>query len=145
MSAATAWEGLRERFLTVAGLQDVILGEPPNVLATPMIYTVFERFERDAEASPPSSSALTIMRYRFRSRVLIRWQDNPDAELQVLAYVNAVPFAITSDPHLGGRIASGGATTPEGVTLFVTIGGVTYRAIEFTYSVVEKGARSDGL
>lgn len=142
MSATTVWEGLRERLLTVSGLLDVTLGEPANVRALPCLYVAFNRFDRESEASPPSNGAITIMRYSLTSRLIVRWQDNPDAESQVLSFVNAIPFAISSDPHLGGRITSGGATTTDGVTGYVAIGGVTYRIIDFTHRVVEKGARS---
>jgi hypothetical protein len=46
MSALTVYQGLEERFRTVPGLQNIILGEPTALHNLPCLYTAFYRFER---------------------------------------------------------------------------------------------------
>lgn len=146
MSAATIWTGLRERFLTVPGLatNNVILGEPTAAQTLPLLYTSLARFERAMEGSPPGDN-LTSMRYFFDHRLLVRWQDNANAEAELLSFVNTIPYSITSDPTLGGRISRGHARITEGVAGFVTIAGTLFRVLDFSSDILEKAPRSTAL
>lgn len=137
MSALSVYQGLEERFRTVDGLRAVMLGEPTGDMDLPGMYTAYESFERPLRNSPPARN-LTGMEHVFVHRLILRWQDFQQAEMQLLLFIDAVPDAIDRDPHLGGRLTRGVAAISRGVTGFVTIGGTKYRVIDFTSTVIEK-------
>lgn len=137
MSAVTVWQGLEERFKTVDGLRNIILGEPTAAHDLPCLYTAYERFTRPLRNSPPARN-LTGMDHVFVHRLMLRWQDFEQAEMQVLIFVDTIPDAVDRDPHLGGRLTRGIAAISEGITGFQTISGTKYRIIDFTSTVIEK-------
>lgn len=137
MSAVTVYQGLEERFRTVEGLKTIILGEPTGGHELPCLYTAYERFTRPLRNAPPARN-LTAMDHTFAHRLLIRWQDFEQAEMQLLTFVDAIPDAIDRDPKLGGRLTKGYAAISEGITGFVTISNIKYRVIDFTSAIIEK-------
>lgn len=139
MSALTMYQGLEERFKTVAGLTNILLGEPTSVHATPMIYTVLASFERSQHGQ------VTAMRYTFMHRLVIQWIANPEADMQLLTLLNAIPAAIDVSPTLGGRIVEGLAKVTRGDPGYAPIGKTLYRVCDFTSDVLEKAAMRSGL
>lgn len=144
MSALTVWQGLEERFRTVSGLQNIILGESTALHELPCLYTVLESFERTMASLPPADN-LTAMHYHFTHRLVIRWQDYQQAEMQLLSFINAIPAAVDADATLGGRITRGNVRITDGVAGFVDIGGVKYRIVDFATDALEKDTRSSGI
>lgn len=144
MSALTVYNGLAVRFATVSGLKAIILGEPTAAHETPCLYTAFERFERPMTGSPPADN-LVAMRYFFTHRLVIRWQDNAEAELTLLTLLNAIPAAVDADPHLGGVLNKGVARISNGIAGFALIGSTKYRVVDYGSDVLEKAARSSNL
>lgn len=139
MSAMTMYQGLEERFRTIAGLANIILGEPTAVHETPALYTALARFERSQHGQ------VTAMRYVFTHRLIIQWQDNGAAEMQLLTLLNAIPASIDGSPTLGGRITQGLATMTAGDAGYIEIGSTKYRICDMTSEVIEKAAVRSGL
>jgi hypothetical protein len=138
MSALTCYQGLEERFRTL-GLRSVVLGEPSGDLDLPGIYTAYDGFERS------KAGQITAMHHRFVHRLLIRWQDNAAAEMELITLLHAIPAAVDADPQLGGRVPMGLASISAGDAGFVTIGGVKYRVVDYTAQVVEKAPFQSGI
>lgn len=137
MSATTVWQGLEERFKTVAGLGSVELGEPTGDMALPCLYTVYGSFERPLRNSPPAQNK-TGMKHILGTRLVIQWVDFQAAERQLFTLVDLIPASIELDPHLGGRLNAGAAYCAAGVSGHAVIGGVTYRVVDYEISILEK-------
>ena len=133
------YQGLEERFKTIAGLTNIILGEPTAIESTPALYTALARFERSQHGQ------VTAMRYSFTHRLVIQWQDNPQAEMQLLTLLNAIPASVDLSSRLGGRIVEGLAKVTAGDTGYAKIGDTLYRICDFTSDVLEKAAVRSGL
>lgn len=127
------YEGLAERFRTVPGVENILLGEPAAVHATPCLYTGLEDFEREHRGQ------IVAMRYRFVHRLLLVWVESGAAEAELLDLVPRLCMAVDADPTLGGRITSGLARIVRGPTGWVTISGTLYRFCDLTSDVLEKG------
>lgn len=139
MSAVTMYQGLEERFKTIQGLTNILLGEPTAIHETPALYTALLRFDRTQHGQ------ITAMRYTFIHRLTIAWQDGAEAEMQLLTLLNAIPASVDLSPTLGGRIVEGLAKVTAGDSGFVRIGDTTYRICDFTGDVLEKAAVRSGL
>jgi hypothetical protein len=85
------------------------------------------------------------MRYYFVHRLMLRWQDFAQAEMQLITMVNLIPAAIDADQKLGGRIPDGLATISDGVSGFDTIGETKYRIVDYTSSTLEKQPYKSGI
>ncbi len=81
---------------------------------------------------------MTAKRYRIINRLLVCWQDNEGAELEIMPYIDAIPAALAADPHLGGRISSGYAEMVEIDAGWITVAEVEYRMVDFIASVLVK-------
>lgn len=138
MSALTVYNGLETVLLGISGLQAVILGEPTAIQITPAIYTVYESFDRPLHNNPPARN-LYGMKHVFALRLVILWQDNPEAERQLLTLLDAIPDAIDANPRFGGAITKGIAYITSGITGFATIGAL-YRIVDYSLTVLEKRA-----
>lgn len=137
MSAVTVWQGVEERMRTIDGLQTIMLGEPQSVHNFPALYGAYERFARPLRNAPPARN-ITGMDHLFVLRLVIQWVDNPQAEMQLLSLLDAIPDAIDRDPKLGGRVLGGMAYISEGAAGFAKIGGVDHRVVDYTLHVLEK-------
>lgn len=144
MTALTVWLGLEERLKTVQGLTNIMLGEPTSIHETPALATVLARFERPMEGHPPSDN-LTAMIYFFTHRLYIQWVDNPQAQAELLSFVNAIPYAISEDAKLALRLGQGMATIETGDAGFVDVGTTRYLILDFHSRVLEKLPRSQAL
>ena len=139
MSAMTCYQGLELRFKTIAGLTNIILGEPTAIESTPALYTALARFERSQHGQ------VTAMRYIFTHRLVIVWQDNPQAEMQLLTLLNAIPASVDLSPTLEGRIVEGLAKVTAGDAGYLEISGTLYRICDFSSDCLEKNAVRSGL
>lgn len=137
MSAVTVYQGLEERFRTVDGLRTVMLGSPSGDLDLPGLYTAYQSFGRPLRNAPPASN-ITGMQHVYATRLVIRWQDFQQAEMQLLTLLDAIPDSIDEDPRLGSRVGAGYAWCSDAITGFAEIGGVTYRVVDYTIHVLEK-------
>ena len=81
---------------------------------------------------------VTTRRFRILHRLLVPWQDNEQAEVQIMPFVDSVVDAIDADPTLGGVLVKGLAQITDIEALWVTIAGVEYRALDFYSLVVDK-------
>jgi hypothetical protein len=81
---------------------------------------------------------MTTRKFRILHRLLVPWQDNEQAEIQIMPFVDSIVDALDADPTLGGVITSGYAQITDIEALWVTIGGVEYRALDFYSLVIDK-------
>ena len=132
MSYATVLAGLHARLATVPGLNAVLDYIPTSVHEPPILYSRLER------GSITLSGQLQATTYRILHRVVIRWQDNEQAEIEANAFMASVPAAVNADPWLGGTLTSGSAYILEWDSGFAEIGEITYRVLDFYSTVVEK-------
>ena len=137
MSALTCWQGLEDIYRTIDGVRVILLGEPAAIHDSPMIYTVYQSFDRPLRNSPPARN-VTGMHHVFTSRLVIRWVENSQAEMQLLTLLDSIPDAIDADPKLGGRVNSGMAYCSTGSSAFSTIGGVLYLVADYRIDVLDK-------
>lgn len=140
--------GLHERLETVPGLAqlnddgdvcNMLRYEPETIVQTPLLYSLLDTFQRDQHGQ------MTSMIYRVLHRIVIQWQDQEQAELELIALVNAVPASIDVDPTLGGRVDKGLARISDGATGFVVISGTQYRCLDFYSSVTTKSSMRSGI
>jgi hypothetical protein len=131
--ALTIYEGLAERFLSIKALDEnhIILGEPTNV-DPPSIYTGFGRLDSDIAGQK------TVIHYYFVHRLLVRWQDFPEAERELLRWIKRIIQAINDDPKLNKRIPDGMTKIISGDSGFPTISNVKYRSIDFISDTLVK-------
>lgn len=132
MSYATVLAGLHARFATVSGIAAMLTYEPATVQVSPLLYSVLDSVEITR------AGQVRAYRYRILHRLLVPWQNNPQAELLLIPYVNSIPAAVDADPHLGTALTNGIAEIVSIDALYVTFAGVTHRALDFYSSVLEK-------
>lgn len=132
MSYAGVIEGLHERFATVPGIAAILDYEPSSVQVSPLLYSVLDRVELGRMGQ------VRTYRYYILHRLLIRWQDGSAAERELIPFVNAIPAAVSADPHLGGRLGNGIAEIESIDALWTKIAGVEYRTLDFMSNVLEK-------
>lgn len=139
MSAVAVYQGLEERFKTVEGIKIFALGEPTAIHDAPELYTVGLRFERTLRNLPPSQSTVSGTHYFMAHRLVFRFQDNAMAEMEVLAYIDAMLNAIDADPRLGGRLSNRlMAKIISADVGFSEISSTLYRVVDFTSETVYK-------
>jgi len=132
MSYATVLEGLHERLATVDGPVDVLAYAPTAIHDTPLIWSLLDNMEIKRSGQVKSKH------YRILHRLVVRWQDNEQAEQEIIPYVDSIPEAVEADPHLGGRLVSGYAEITECQAGWITVAGVEYRNLDFYSTVIEK-------
>ena len=131
MSYATVLDGLHVRFATVAGI-NAILKYVPTAIDPPMMYSVLESM------NVTRNGQVRAVHYRINHRMMFRWQDFEQAELEIIPFVDSIPLAVEADPHLGGVLVSGFAEINECRALWVDISGTTYRVLDFFSDITEK-------
>ena len=132
MSYATVLAGLHERLATVDGPVDVLDYAPTAIHDTPLIWSLLDNLEIRRNGQ------VKTKRYRILHRLVVRWQDNEQAEQEIIPYVDSIPAAVEADPHLGGRLTSGYAEITECQAGWITVAGVEYRNLDFYATVIEK-------
>lgn len=125
-------EGLQDRFETVTDLETVLAYVPTSIGSTPMMYLLLD------SATTERSGQVLAVRYRVLARLVVLWQDNEQAELEVMPLVDAIIGAVEADPHLGGALNSGYARINEVDAGWDELGGVTYRVVDFFADVLAK-------
>jgi hypothetical protein len=133
----------------VRGLVEVIEGmngiaavhdyEPTSIGNTPTAYLLLDGAER------VSKGGISAFRYSILLRVVFNWIDNEQAEREVMQFVNPVTVAIERGASLNGALTHGMAGVTRVQAVFVVIGGVLYRALDFYLGVLEKGARGETI
>ena len=138
MSAVTVWIGLEERFRTIEGLDGgVHLGEPTAIAATPYLYAAYDTADQLMRSQQPARNQDGIT-HTFGVRIAFDFQDNPQAEMQLLTLADSVPAAINVDPRLGGRLPGGIAKSTSALSGFAMIAKKMYRVLDFVVTVLEK-------
>ncbi len=137
MSAVTVWQGLEERFRTIDGLKAIVLGEPTTISVTPLLYAGYANNNQLLRSNAPARN-IDGIEHVFAVRLVFDYQENAQAEMQLLTMSDAVPAAIADDPRLGGRLNGGLARISDVVSGFDTIAQKRYRVLDYTCSVIEK-------
>lgn len=110
--------------------------EPMAVQTSPLAYILFQRF-RDV-----SQGQIEGRRYEIIVRVLVNWNDNEGAEIELMQFLpgggNSIKRIVKADQSLGGVLSAGIAFVSEGEGIFVEIGGTKHRAVDFTVDVLDK-------
>lgn len=132
MSYSTVLTGLHVRFATVAGIANLLMYEPTAIHDLPTLYSLFQ------DVSITRSGQIRAVHYRTLHRLLLRWQDFEQAELEVIPFVDSIPLSVEADPHLGGVIVSGFAEINECKAGWTEIGSTTYRSLDFYSDVIVK-------
>jgi hypothetical protein len=125
-------DGLHAVFDGVSGLDVVLDYAPTAVHDTPLLYSILDSVEITR------GGQMTTRKFRILHRLLVPWQDNEQAEIQIMPFVDSIVDALDADPTLGGVITSGYAQITDIEALWVTIGGVEYRALDFYSLVIDK-------
>ena len=129
MSYSAIVSGIQTRLATITSLKANLVYAPKGIDDTPMTYILLDGAELTHNAG-----TMTIM-YRVTVRLVTRWQENDQAEAEILPYVDSIVDAIRAAPMLGGAAYNAWVSEIEG--LWVTIGGIEYRAVDFTVRVKE--------
>lgn len=137
MSAVTVWAGLEERFRTIAGLRAIQLGEPTAITVTPLLYAGYASADQVLRSQAPARN-LDGITHTFAVRLVFDFQDNSQAEMQLLTLADSVPAAINADPRLGGRLYGGVARANSVISGYATIAKKLYRVLDFDVVVIEK-------
>ena len=137
MSYDAIVQGLEERLRAVEGINQVLDHEPTSIESV-SIVSVLDSFNREQ-----SRGQVTTMVYRTIHTLVLRWQDNAQAERELRPFINRVCAAIDADPSLGGRCAT--AKIVSGSAGFADISGVRYRIVDFISEVTEKKPFQSGI
>lgn len=150
---ADAIPGIQERLEAVPGLALVLPGEPSSmpvdaddVPITPLAYYLFAGTEGLPQRPKRGDKHLVMI------RVLVRWQDNANSELELAPFADSIPDAFDPDIHqadvngyplptLGGRVAMAQLRSADSgeQSGFHTIADVPYRSITWTLTITRKG------
>ena len=130
MSYATAIAALTTAF-EATSVNYVLDYEPTAIHDAPMLYLLLDGFERDTTVQPVRYT------YRVLATLVIRWQDNEQAEKELLTLVNEVADALDADIGLGGALGGGVALVTGGDAGYATISGTIYRVVEYVVEVTE--------
>jgi len=141
MSWLTLRPGLVEVLENVSGLVTIDTSVPPAVDAWPYAYVIY----RDGEHA--LHGGLIINKYHATIRVVLPWQDQRAAEDLLAPFVDSIPDAIDGQRGLYGRLTNGHVQVVPGSggisTIFTTIGGVQWLALDVQVEIIEKKPRVD--
>lgn len=104
---------VRLQYLTTAV---VMLGEPSAVQDTPLVYLM--AFQTDYR----QSGGHEIVDFRPRIRLVVRWQDAPNAETELLTLQATVHDLVTTPPILSCKV-----TWEQTVYGYLSVAGTRYR------------------
>lgn len=134
MTYLTCLEGLEAVLATVSGITVLLRGEPQAVQDTPLLYSLFDSFDEEDS----DNAAHKSIRWRTLHRLCIPWQDNPEAEAQLIAFLESIPDAVAANPKLSNRLHHNGyARITAGDAGFVTIANIEFRTCDFFSEVLE--------
>jgi hypothetical protein len=139
-SYAQIIEGIHNRLATIYpdGLQGYQNGEPSAIQVTPFAYTVFGRLEGAHKAGG------RIRDYIIPLRVVVKWQDNVNAELELMQFLPGGDYsiiALITDEYPGEVVAGCLTETYEAEGGFLpNVGGTAYRIADFDIHVRDKTA-----
>lgn len=140
-----SYESLEPSLLAIYAKVDpkieVILNYLPTALSEfPTLFAVMDSFVRT------DSGGVVAMTYQVMARLCFRWQETEEAEREIRQFINAFPATITANAGLNGALQYGGlAQVTNGVVVLAPVGGASYRAIDFTIRILEKGPRTSGV
>jgi len=129
---AEVLEGLHTAFATVDGIAAILDYEPKSVQTFPLLYSMFDSMEASRNGQ------VRAVTYRTLHRLLFQWQDNEQALVEAIPFIDSIPAAVEADKHLGGTIASGLARIDECEAVIVTVSGVEMLALDFYSTVMVK-------
>lgn len=132
MSYQSILEGLNERFATVAGIKTVLPYSPKSVQETPLLFSLPDVCETHR------SGQVKANEYKTNHYLVFTWQDPERATQEMLPFLDSVPAAVEADPHLGGRLPNGYAEIDEWEITWLDIANVTYLAIRFQSTAIER-------
>lgn len=129
------WHALEARLRTIDGLTNIVLGEPTSIQDAPCLIGVYGSLDILLKSEPPARN-INGTNHVFALRLAVKWQDNPQAEMQLLTLVDRIPAAI--DAHLGAALNKGMARCSGGVSGFAEYGKEKFRVVDYTVNVLEK-------
>lgn len=135
MSAVTLWHALEARLKTIPGLTNIMLGEPPTIQEAPALLVAYGGQEGILRSDPPARN-INGTSHVFALRLAIKWQDNPQAEMQLITLIDLIPAAV--DTHLGNTLSKGHARVSGAVTGFAEYGKEKFRVADYTCTILEK-------
>jgi hypothetical protein len=131
VALADVLDGIEDRLETISGLT-VLIGAPTSVHALPAIYTILDgiTWEQYGRTLAP--------RYRLLHRVVVRWQDNAQAEVELAEFANSIKAAIEADHHLDGLLGdSAGVEIRNADADWIEIGGTLYRCLDIYSEILD--------
>jgi hypothetical protein len=143
VSYLAAIENLRSTIAAIPGISVVRVGFPSSVQRTPLVYLEADSGDRNA------AGQLTANTYRIIASLCVPMQDNTAAESQIAPFINSLPAAIDINATLDG--ACNIAKVTGWRTDVRPIGGQSgeaanmYRIVDFTVSILDKGAYRGGI
>lgn len=144
MTWADVLPKLQERLETVAGLTYVQCGAPTAVHDTPMAFFLYGNGAR------PPGGQVKIDQYVVLIRVLVQWQDNKEAELELAPFITSIPDAFKPYPGpsggaylatLDGTVNDSRITdirSASGADGWYQVGDTIYRSVLFELSLTDK-------
>ncbi len=142
MSWQAAIPGVLERLQSIAGLT-LHVGQPTTVHSFPLAYFYYSR------GTARQSVQVDPTRYVAVIQVVVRWQDNTEAERELAPFVNSIPDAFdgrTRDANghtyntLGGRVNQAKIIDirADGDDGFLIIGETKLRGCLFELEILDK-------
>lgn len=137
MTALSVYMGLEYVLRQIEGIRAVVLGDPPTIQAAPLLIVAYGSFTHPLKNNPPARN-LVGFDHLFAVRLAIVWQENPQAEMQLVTLMDQIPLAIDADPRLHSALGSGIAYCSDGASGFATYGKVEHRIVDYTIHAIEK-------
>jgi len=121
---------LKTAYETVTGIGPVLSYEPKAFQAFPTMYTLLDRSEW-FQMGMGGGSRTPV--YELSSVLVFPWQDEAEAESDMVAFVDAIPAAVHADMTLGGVLDDGSNCIVEDCEPeFIEANGVRYKALRFS-------------
>ena len=122
---------LKAALEAVSGVKYTLDYEPKAIHDAPMLYLLLDGVERDDQGN---AGVKTI--YDIAATLVIRWQDNEQAERQLIAMLDGIMGALDTDPTLGGMNGWAGIVSAEAG--YMDVSGTKYRIVVFGITAEER-------
>ena len=132
MSYSTVLTALHTAFATVSGIQVILKYEPRAVQETPLMYSMLDSVDvlnEELYVTTPD------YKYRVMHRLLFKWQENEQSELELIPYVNSIPEAVFASTTLNGGALKSYVTNIDAG--WVDVANVQYRSLDFFTETTE--------